>query len=207
MSRATPWRRWGRTTLLGVVAAIATWFAFGAHTPVPLFDWFDLGVHEAGHLLAFPLPDIAMFMAGSFAQIAFPLAMAWYFGIRRGDRAAGGFCLVWAGTSAWDVSVYAADAVTQQLPLVGGGQHDWAYILGHFDALHRTADVARGIEAGGMLLAIAGLVVLALQLFPLRVPKVEPHLVAVPTPVPLAADDDPWVAAGRLPFRHEPASR
>src|SRR3989304_10221754 len=121
MKPLTPWQRWGRATALAAVALAAVWYAFGAGSPVPLFDWFDLGVHEAGHLVAAPFGEITMFIGGSFAQIAFPLVMAWYFGIRRRDRAAGGFCLAWAGASAWDVSVYAGDAVAQSLPLVGGG--------------------------------------------------------------------------------------
>ncbi len=186
-----------------MVAIVVAWFAFGAHSPVPLLDWFDLGVHEAGHLVAVLLPEIVMFMAGSFAQVAFPLAMAWYFGIHRRDRAAGGFSLVWAGASTWDVSVYAADAVSQQLPLVGGGQHDWAFILGHFDALHLTAGIANGIEVAGGMLAITGLVVIAFELLP------APALRLASQPEPVHAphtDDDPWVAAGRLPFRHEPAA-
>jgi hypothetical protein len=183
--------------VLGVVAAAGAWFAFGAHSPVPVLDGFDLGVHETGHLLAAPLPEIVMFMAGSFAQVAFPLAMAWYFGLVRRDPAAGGFCLVWAGTSAWDVSVYAGDAVVQQLPLVGGGQHDWAFILGHFDALHLTAAISRGIEIGGALLALAGLIVIALVLAP------APALERGAEPMVRDPEADPWMAAGRLPFRHE----
>ncbi|MBI5158110.1 MAG: hypothetical protein HZA58_08905 [Acidimicrobiia bacterium] len=200
MIRATPWQRWGRATALGVASATAAWFAFGSRSPVPILDWFDLGVHEAGHLLAFPLPEIAMFMAGSVAQVAFPLVMAWYFGLRRRDPAAGGFCLVWAGTSAWDVSVYAADAVSQQLPLIGGGQHDWAYILRYYDALHLTAGVARGIEAAGAILALTGLVVVAFALFPSR--AVRPAS-ATGIPAPVAAGADLWLEASRLPFRHE----
>jgi hypothetical protein len=213
----TLWQRWGRTTALGVVSVIAAWFAFAAGSPVPLLDWFDLGVHEAGHLMAFPLPEIVMFMAGSFAQVAFPLAMAWYFGLRRSDPAAGGFCLVWAGTSTWDVSIYAADAVTQQLPLIGGGQHDWAYILGHYDALHLTAGVARGIEVAGAILAVTGLIVVALVLVPQRaVRRVSAagmtaqgngpgltHLRFPVVPAPVPAETDPWLEASRLPFRHE----
>jgi hypothetical protein len=202
MPRSTRWHRWGRTTALGVVSAIAAWFAFGAHAPVPLLDWFDLGVHETGHLLAFPLPEIVMFMAGSFAQVAFPLAMAWYFSLHRRDPAAGGFCLVWAGTSAWDVSVYAADAISQQLPLIGGGQHDWTFILGHFDALHLTAGVARGIEFGGASLSVIGLIVIALALVPQRsARRVPAAMVRVPAPV----EADPWLHASRLSFRHEEA--
>lgn len=202
------WSRWGRTTLLGVVAAVMAWFAFVARSPVPLFDWFDLGVHEAGHLLAAPLPEIAMFLAGSFAQVAFPLAMAWYFALRRRDRAAGAFCLVWAGSSLWDVSVYAADAVAQRLPLVGGGQHDWAFILRHFDALHLTERVAAALDTAGAALAVAGLagIVTVLVLDLRSAPVASRHRVEPATA--LAAVEDPWAAAARLPFRHEaPAGR
>lgn len=202
VTRTSAWQRWGRATALGVASAMAAWFAFGARSPVPLLDWFDLGVHEAGHLLAFPFPEIVMFMAGSFAQVAFPVVMAWYFGMRRRDPAAGGFCLVWAGTSAWDVSVYAADAVSQQLPLIGGGQHDWAFILGHYDALHLTAGVARGIEVAGAILALTGLVAVAFAISPSRAVRPVP---VKGVPARAAAAADPWLEASRLPFRHEGA--
>ncbi len=201
MPNRTPWQRWGRTTLLASIALASTGFAFVAHSPVPLFDWFDLGVHEAGHLVAAPFGDIVMFVGGSFAQIAFPLTMAWYFGIRRRDRAAGGFCLAWAGASAWDVSVYAGDAVTQTLPLVGGGQHDWAYILSHFDALHLTSRISDGIELTGAGLCLAGLGLIGAELVTsLRrtTPIVDKELKSVAAP-----SDDPWLAAAQLPFRHE----
>ncbi len=200
MQTLTPWQRWGRTTLLGSIALASGWSAFVASSPVPLFDWFDLGVHEAGHLVAAPLSEIAMFMAGSFAQIAFPLVMAWYFGIRRRDRAAGGFCLAWAGASAWDVSVYAGDAVAQSLPLVGGGQHDWAFILGYFDALPLTSRVSDGIELAGAGLCLAGVGLIGAELMAsLRhaMPMVEHESESAAAP-----SDDPWLAVAQLPFRH-----
>ncbi len=75
------------------------------------------------------------------------------------DRAAVAFCLAWAGTSAKDVAIYVADARDQLLPLVGGGRHDWAYILGRFDALDRTESVAGFVAAVGLILIAAGLVV------------------------------------------------
>jgi hypothetical protein len=205
VTRGTAWQRWGRTASLGAVAIAAAAIAFVADTPVPLLDWFDLAMHETGHLLAFPLPEIVMFMAGSFAQVAFPLVMAWYFGYRFRDRAAGGLCLVWAGTSAWDVSVYAADAVAQQLPLIGGGQHDWAYILDRFDALHLTPAVARGIELGGAVLAVVGLCVIALALR--ERPLIRFERIVEVAPEKSVPEVDPWIVAGRLPFRHEPAPR
>ena len=101
---------------------ILSWGAHAVGTSASLFDAnvFYLAVHETGHLLAAFMPRLVMFIAGSAAQVAFPLAMAGYFWVRRRDAAAAGFCLAWAGTSARDVSVYAGDAVRQALPLVGG---------------------------------------------------------------------------------------
>jgi hypothetical protein len=158
------WRTWGRFVTSAAASAAIAYIAFVANRPVPILDWFDLGIHEAGHLIAAPLPELYMFMAGSFAQVAFPLGMAFYFGVRRRDAASGGFCLAWAGTSAWDVSVYVADAPVQALPLVGGGQHDWAHILGHYDAIARADEIAGWVESAGAGLAFLGIAVALLAI-------------------------------------------
>lgn len=199
MRLLTPWQRWGRTAVIALLSGVIAWFAFAVARPVPLLDWFDLAIHEAGHLVAAPLPEVAMFAAGSVAQVAFPLAMAAYFGLRRRDAAAAGFCLVWAGASAWDVSVYAADAISQSLPLVGGGQHDWAWLLGHFGVLDRTPQVAGIIESAGGLIAAAGFGAIALALVPVRRPAPTPNSAVLARQTSAA---DPWLAASRLPFRH-----
>lgn len=198
----TSWSRVGRPLIALIAAAVISWFAFVASREVPLLDWFDLAVHEAGHLVAAFMPRMAMFMAGSIAQVAFPLGMALYFLLRRGDVAAGGFCMAWAGTAAWDVSVYAGDAVRQSLPLIGGGEHDWAYILGPqgFDALHMTDSVAGFIEFTGGMLAVLGIGMAAGAI--LKGLRRKP--VVLPTRVTVGAtESDPWIAASSLPFRHE----
>jgi hypothetical protein len=207
------WHRWGRPAVGGALGAVVIWYAFVRSDPVPILDWFDLGIHEAGHFVAAALPEIAMFIAGSLAQVAVPLGFAVYFGWRRRDLTGGGFCLVWAGASAWDVSVYAGDAVRQSLPLIGGGQHDWAFILRHFDALHLTDQIAQGIETGGLLLAIAGMgLILADAISPAEQPAGPAIAPASETPaatsVPATAADipggsDPWATAAQLPFRYE----
>jgi hypothetical protein len=210
-------RRWVRAAVATVAAGSVTWIAFGMHTEVPGLDQFDLAVHETGHLLAAFTPRMVMVLAGSAAQVLFPLAMAAYFGLRRDDVAAAGFCLAWAGESARDVSVYAGDAVRQALPLIGGGEHDWAYILGPngFDALGHTATVARSIEFAGLAMAVIGI---AMALVPVLTsgrgepagfpaPGVAPEVIdaAVGPGRPSGSDPvDPWIAAAALPFHHEP---
>ncbi len=195
------WRQWARPLSLATLSGVIGWFAFVAHRPVPLLDWFDLAIHETGHLVGFFLPKLAMFMAGSFAQIAFPLGVGLYFIIRRKDLSAGGFCVAWAGTSAWDVSVYVADAPVQALPLIGGGTHDWAYILGHYNAIGRSADLAGFIETTGAIAVLVGIVI---SLWPLwerpERAKSEPSYEVHRTPVavreprewPASVEGDPW---------------
>jgi hypothetical protein len=202
MGNPSGWARLRGPLVASAAVAVVSWFAFVAHREVPILDWFDLAVHEAGHLAAAFLPRLAMFMAGSVAQVAFPAAMALYFALRRGDLPAAGFCTAWAGASAWDVSVYARDAVSQSLPLVGGGEHDWAYILGPngFDALDRTAAVAGFIEFSGAVLAVLGIGLALSAAFPKRR---KATIAPVPSTTVHPAEIDPWIAASSLPFHHE----
>jgi hypothetical protein len=173
------------------LAALIGWFAFVRQQPVPLLDGFDFAVHEAGHLIAFPLPKIGMFMAGSIAQVAFPLAMAAYFAVRR-DPAAAGFCVAWAGASMWDVSVYVADAPVQALPIVGGS-HDWAYILGYFGALDRAGAIAGWIELAGGIVLLAG-IGLCFVPAPGPSPAVASSLRTRPVRDTIEVSGDPWAS-------------
>jgi hypothetical protein len=124
---------------------------------VPLLDLFDLGIHELGHMLAMPLGRFVHTLAGSFAQIAVPLGLAAYFYVVRRDLVGAGVCTAWAGTSAYDVAIYVADAPFQRLELIGG-YHDWAYLLGpgELDALGAAATIATGIRLCGALAIGAG---------------------------------------------------
>jgi hypothetical protein len=207
----TVWRSRGR--YLGGAAASATigWLAFGAGRPVPILDQFDLGVHEVGHLLTGFLPDLVMFLAGSAAQVAVPLALGAYFLWGRKEWASAGFCTAWAATSARDVGVYIADAPRQALPLIGGGTHDWAWLLGRpgFNCLDQAGAIARGVEIGGLVLAVVGV---ALCLWPLvggvRLARRRgsAELVSVgrrPPPLGVDPSGDPWLAAASSGWRDD----
>lgn len=203
MEQRGAFERWGRYLVAAVVAGAVAWFAFVAHREVPVLDLFDLGIHEVGHLLFAFTPRMLMFLAGSAAQVIVPLGLAWYFGIRRRDAAGGAFCLAWAGASMWDVSVYVADAPVQALPLIGGGQHDWAYLLGPqgWNVMHRSSEIAGFVEYCGAVLAVLGIGI-ALAAFGrgLRTPHEAP---VTNRPRPAVAGADPWLEAAQLPFRHE----
>ena len=194
---------WGRYAL-GAAASLAIGgWAFGAGRPVWGLDAFDLAVHELGHLLTALLPRLVNFLAGSVFQVAVPLALAAYFLFRRHEWASAGFCVAWAGTSARDVAVYVADAPVQALPLIGGGTHDWAYLLGPegWNCIDRAGAVAGFVKVLGLLMVAAGV---ALCLWPLaerllgrrRAPSVMPVRVASMAGDPAG---DPWLAATALP--------
>lgn len=126
---------------------------------MPIFSLADLGFHELGHMLTYPLPDLITASMGSILQIAVPWGLAAYFMLFRNDPLGGTFCLAWAGSSAQNVSIYIADAPYQTLDLIGG-EHDWAYLLGpeQFDALGKAASIAsvtKGIGAAMLCVAIA----------------------------------------------------
>ena len=123
-------RRWpwvvsaGLVVLVGVLSATT-----GALVP---FLWvLDFGVHEFGHLVTWWAPWRVTAFAGSFAQVAVPLALAIYFARRRHELWAAAPLLAWAGASLRNVAVYIADAPYQRLELWGGegALHDWAQLL------------------------------------------------------------------------------
>lgn len=139
--------------------ALIGWISFGRGNDVPLLDQFDLGIHELGHMLALAFPTMVMFIMGSVAQVAVPVGLAAYFLLARREPVSAGVLLAWAGTSARDVSVYIADAPYQALPLLGNGEHDWAYLLGSrgWDAIESAGSIAGNVKLGGGLAVFTGL--------------------------------------------------
>jgi hypothetical protein len=174
----TPRRPW--RFVAGIVACgVLAWFSVVRDVRVPLLGLVDLGFHELGHLLTYPLPDVATASMGSIAQIAVPLGLAAYFAAFRRDVLAVGLCLAWAGTSARDAAIYVADAPYERLELIGG-DHDWAFVLGpaHLDALDAAATIASVVAIGGVLLVLAGTLACAWGLIrelPARTPAAAPR--------------------------------
>ena len=116
-----------------------------------LLDSVDLPIHETGHLVFAPFGEFLQFAGGTIFQLLFPLVFVGYF-LRRGDRFAGYFLLGWVAQNLWNVSRYVADARAQELPLVGGGEHDWAYLLGRMGLLTHDQGIASAFHAAGVLL-------------------------------------------------------
>jgi hypothetical protein len=113
-----------------------------------LLDAVNLAIHETGHLVFGPFGEFLGFLGGTLFQLAMPAAFVVYFW-RRADRHAASVALWWVAQNCWNVSVYVRDARAQVLPLVGGGEHDWAYLLGRLGWLRYDQAIALDIRLLG----------------------------------------------------------
>jgi hypothetical protein len=160
--------RWRTAANVGAALAClaaGVWVLMGGERAF-LISYVDLGFHELGHLLFAWGPGLVPPLAGSVVQVAVPIGLAIYFGLRR-ESYASSLMFAWAATSAANVSVYAADAPFQALTLLGNGRHDWAWVFGSTGHMEWAAPFASGVRWFGVALAVIGLLV---GLLPLLTP-------------------------------------
>ena len=130
-----------------------------------LLDGVDLAIHESGHLVFSPLGEVLTVVGGTLFQLIIPATFVVYFW-RRKDRFAAAFPLWWVAQNLWNISVYVADARAEQLPLVGGGEHDWAYLLGRAGWLARDVALGQAVHATGVATFFVAILVAAANATP-----------------------------------------
>jgi hypothetical protein len=133
------------------------WLCLRAPGNYGWLDSLDLAIHETGHLVFGFGGDVLTALGGTVFQLIVPAALAvalW----RRGDRHGATVPLWWMGQNCWNISVYVKDARAQQLPLVGGGEHDWAFLLDRAGWLERDQSVGGAIYLLGVVLYGAAIV-------------------------------------------------
>ena len=141
--------RW--RVVLTVVLAVYGWLCLRSPGSYRWLDSLDLAIHETGHLVFAPFGETIAMLGGTLLQLLLPAAFVvalW----RSGDRHGATVPLWWLGQNCWNISVYIKDARTQALPLVGGGEHDWAFLLGQWDWLDRDLSIGGAVYFAGVLL-------------------------------------------------------
>ena len=142
-------QRW--RTLLTVTLAVYGWICLRSPGNYGWLDSLDLAIHETGHLVFGFDGEVLSALGGTLFQLIVPAAFAvalW----RRGDRHGATAPLWWMGQNCWNISVYVRDARAQQLPLVGGGEHDWAFLLDHAGWLERDQSIGGAVYLVGLVL-------------------------------------------------------
>lgn len=131
---------------------LTLYFLSIAYNPLAgsFLDLVDLGIHETGHFVFAPLGEFMGFAGGSLFQIMMPAAFVGYF-VWKQSYFSAAIVLFWVGQSILNVFVYAQDAVTMLLPLVGGGIHDWNWMLERLGLLGYTKSIAGMIRLVGTL--------------------------------------------------------
>lgn len=118
-------------------------------------DSVDLIIHEAGHTLFFWSGEFLQILMGSGLQVLVPLLFLGYFFIRK-EFFSSALVLFWVALSLNNVSVYMADALAMQLPLLGGEGviHDWAYLAEHTGLGVHMLTFASGVHGVSILLTL-----------------------------------------------------
>jgi len=112
---------------------------------VPVVDHANLLFHEAGHPLVGLFSTRLEPYGGTIGQLLFPAVLVVVFW-QRGEAlgvAAGG---LWFFENGFNIARYLADARVMELPLVGGGDHDWNTILSRWGLLQSDTHIASVIR-------------------------------------------------------------
>jgi hypothetical protein len=112
---------------------------------VPLLDSANLAFHEAGHPIFGILGNTAALYGGTLGQLVFPgavIVMSW----RKQQQAGVVFGWIWLFENWLNIARYMGDARARELPLVGGGDHDWFNIFFRWDALAYDRDIAGFVQ-------------------------------------------------------------
>jgi hypothetical protein len=156
LRRRMPASRWLPVTGLCAAAASAGLLVFllllatDQDGFLPIIDHANLAFHEAGHAIFRLFGPTAGLYGGTLGQLAMPAMAAAAFWQR---REAPGFALsgVWLCENLLNIARYMGDARAQELPLVGGGLHDWALILSRWGALSSDTTLSAFVKAAGWI--------------------------------------------------------
>jgi hypothetical protein len=123
----------------------------------PFLDGINLLFHEAGHPIFGLLgwEALAVF-GGTLMQALVPLLVMGSFWFK---RQASGVAMGawWFFQNFLNIGRYMADARAQELPLVGGGEHDWTDLLSRWGMLNQDVALGHGVRILGWFGMLASL--------------------------------------------------
>lgn len=136
-----------------LAAGWVLWLAHAGQRWVPVLDSANLAFHEAGHVLYGVLGHRLAVYGGTLGQLTFPLLAVWIFHRQR-HSASLAMAMLWLGENLFNIARYMADARAQVLPLVGGGDHDWAEIFSRWGLLSSDTLMAGIVRLLGWVIVL-----------------------------------------------------
>lgn len=129
-----------------------------------LNDWHfidnvNLIIHEAGHLIFILFGYFLSIAGGTIMQLFVPTLFVGYFVFKQQGYSAS-LILYWVGLNLFNISVYAADALRMELPLLTGDKdtHDWNQMLFVLGLLKHTELISQIILGLGVVVVILALI-------------------------------------------------
>lgn len=142
-----------------VVGLLGLWVYLDDDSWLPILDGANLVFHEAGHKIYGVLGDTLALYGGTLGQLTFP-AIGFGLFLYRKQFGSAAICLAWAGQNLFNIARYMADARAQELPLVGGNEHDWYNIFMRWGVLMKDERIAAQTRTIGGLFFVAALVLI-----------------------------------------------
>jgi hypothetical protein len=151
--------------LLSIILVIYYYFLVFKHILTPLTGQIgydplypvNLVIHEAGHMLLYPIyasggfritgvATLIYILAGSLLQWIMPILFSLYFLFKK-NLFASSVCLFWVGNSLMSSVPYIADAKTMRIQLLANGLvHDWNYILVDLNLLESAPIISQSVS-------------------------------------------------------------
>jgi hypothetical protein len=131
----------GLAVFLGVLFASEPGFIFG-------LDHANLLFHEAGHPIVGLFSNKLGVYGGTLGQLTFPVVLAVAFW-RKGQPLSFAASVIWFFENWLNIARYMADARALELPLVGGGDHDWNTIFTRWNILQHDIQIAGAVKFMG----------------------------------------------------------
>ena len=124
-----------------------------------IVDHVNLLFHEGGHGVFSLFGKFIYTLGGSLMQIIIPSLFIFYF-YSHEQRIGVQISIVYLAQNLMNIGVYAADALAQRLPLLGGNKvyHDWSYLLGQVGLLEYDQTVGNLFYITSIILIIFALV-------------------------------------------------
>ena len=150
---------WEPTTWPALVAAVAfpvlVLLVRNAAGWTPFLDSVNLVFHEAGHpLFGLFHWETLTILGGTLMELLVPTALCLACVWKRQPLGTA-LCGQWAAQNLLYIAAYMADARAQELPLVGGGEHDWTALLTQWGLLERDTVLAARVAFLGWTLMLA----------------------------------------------------
>lgn len=131
----------GLAALCGFGLLLIWWMASDTDGYLRIVDDINLVIHEFGHPFFAIFGEWPQWWGGTLAELLVPLLIGVVFWYQRSALSTA-FAGIWFFENLHYIAWYMADARSQELPLLGGGEHDWATLLSHYGLLEQDTAIS-----------------------------------------------------------------